>query len=387
MGYQVNFFAKFHNSDIEFIILTTDSFSIWSVNNCDKSFLNKDKIFEKKYNIKIIRNKAKFDRLHKNNLWISKLINSIYAIDPDIIFIHGIETFTSIRILFNRRILKKYFVVTDTHTLLNQFNNSFKFKIYLLFIKYIIAKIINKKNLPVFYTTSENKEILANIYCIHSYLIFPSLIGTDFKKYIYDSSERINIRNFYNISHYDLVILYVGKHNIFKQPHLILESFKILEKIINRKIYLMFIGSCDINYINDYFNIDFNNTLIKKIIITEKNNSELYKFFSSADFIIFPRENSLSSLDAQACNLPVIMEEDQTNAERLRKGGILYKKGNILDLSRKIWKLINDIKLRKKLAVEGYEYIKQNFDYSVIVENLEKTIEKLYKEKITLLSD
>lgn len=381
MGYQVNFFAKFHNPADEFIILTTDSFSLWKSTNYEEIINQRDRLFEEKYKVKIIRNKARLDRNGKNNLWITELIPTINKINPDVIFTHGIETFTTFRILFRHRLFKKYLLTTDTHTLLNQFNKSFKLKLFNSFIRYFIAPKINRYKLPVFYTTPENELILRKIYAVSSENIFPCLIGTDFNDYYRNEEAGKKTRYNYQIAEDETVILYVGKLNQLKQPHLLLESIKSIEGQIGCKTKIMFVGSPDKSYTDKYFNIEFNNPLISTLIVPAVISSELYKFYSAADFAVFPKENTLSALDAQACKLPVIMEDDETNRERLKMGGLIYEKGNPDSLAEKILLLMNDHDLKKRLSEEGFEYIRQNFNYSFIVREMENRIESSFRKR------
>ncbi|NJO89910.1 MAG: hypothetical protein HC831_13900 [Chloroflexia bacterium] len=53
MGYQLNYFAKYHADNFEMIILTSNSLSNWSVDNSDLPEL--DSKFKQKYNVQIIR--------------------------------------------------------------------------------------------------------------------------------------------------------------------------------------------------------------------------------------------------------------------------------------------------------------------------------------------
>jgi glycosyltransferase involved in cell wall biosynthesis len=93
-----------------------------------------------------------------------------------------------------------------------------------------------------------------------------------------------------------------------------------------------------------------------------------------ADIIVFPKENTLSALDAQACKLPVILEEDNTNTERLQKGGLVYRKNDLTDLADKINSLLTNKSLRLKLGSEGNQYVRTHYDYTKIIENMEKVL-------------
>ncbi len=380
MGYQINYFAELHNPVISFYIITSKSFSIWKGID-SRHILNEDKIFEEKYNVKIYRLESSYNPEGKNWLWLKDLYSTIHKINPDIIFVHGLETLTAIRIIFSD-LSKKYVIVSDTHTLLNQLNKNLRGKIFLIFVKYIYSRKINNKGLLIFCTTHENKLVLKNLYRIDNKNIKDSLIGTNLDDYKFDSTYKEKIRKELNISEKSKIILYIGKIDNKKKPHLILNAVKKIEMEINEKLYLIFIGTKDKNYFDNNFNIKFKNN-IEIIIKSYMPNKELYKYYSFADFAIFPKENTLSSLDAQACKLPVIMEKDTTNEERLYKGGILYEKDNIDDLSKKILLLLNNNDLLKKLSIEGYEYIKNNYDYKMIVKKMEDDLFEKFQKRGT----
>jgi glycosyltransferase involved in cell wall biosynthesis len=312
-------------------------------------------------------------------LWLKGLFPTISEINPDIIFVHGIETLTAMRIIFSN-LTKKYLIVSDTHTLLNQLNRNLRGRIFLAFVKFFYSKVINKKDIIIFYTAQENKLVLKNIYGISSRNIKESLIGTNLSDYKYDSNSKSEKRKELNIPESAKIILYVGKINNKKRPHLILNAVKKIENEIGDDLFLIFIGALDQDYFDRNFNVKFRDN-IKLIYLSQKPNKELYKYYSSADFAVFPKENTLSALDAQACKLPLIMENDLTNSERLSGGGLLYEKNDIDDLSKKILLLLNDTKLLKILSENGYQYVKNNYDYVKIVKRMENDLYEEYEKK------
>lgn len=377
LGYQINYFAKFHNPGDDFFIITSDSLSIWGNFNSDNIF-KKDKDFEEKYQVKIIRLKALFSSGQKSNIWLIGLVKTIYEINPTVIYSHCVENYSSIRIILSK-LRHKYRIVTDTHTLYNQINYSLKQKIYYKFFKLFVASKINQNVIPVFYTALENKEILEKIYNINNERIFASLIGTDTNLFSFDEQARINLRNELGISPADIVLLFTGKFNSAKQPHLILEALTMIQNRIEAVLHVVFVGSVNQKYFEKFFHHKISSSLIKIHKLDAVPNNDLYKFYSMADFAVFPRENTLSSLDAQACKLPVIMENDRTNAERLQHGGLLFEKGNIADLGEKILFMIKNTEARIKMGIKGQIFIKQNYSYNNIIKNTEQIIDLILK--------
>jgi glycosyltransferase involved in cell wall biosynthesis len=374
VGYQLNFLARLHSPENEFVILTSDSFSIWgNFNSSDIEI--KDKTFSDRYKIKIHRLPAFLAKGNKNNIWIRGLIKKVCEINPDIIYVHCIESYSAARIILNRR-LQKYTIITDTHNLYNQFRKSSKYKIYMILFSNLVVRKINNNYIKVFYTAEENRQILLNEYKINPQLVVSGLIGTELNLFYFDRDDGFKLRAELGINYNSIVILYTGKINGIKQPHLILEAIKILESDINEQLTLVFVGSSDQTYYNQFCMVDFVNKNIKTYWHKQAPNTELYKFYSMADFAVFPRHNTLSSLDAQACKLPVIMESDLTNDERLKFGGLTFESGNIKSLADGIYQLIHDHKLRKKLGNDGFKYIKENYNYVEIIRNMEIDMEK-----------
>ncbi|OQX98696.1 MAG: hypothetical protein B6I20_10770 [Bacteroidetes bacterium 4572_117] len=372
MGYQLNYFAKYHSLRFEFIILSSDSLGYWSIENTQLQHL--DKKYEQDHNVKIHRLPIIKRKTNKQFLLIKGLIQEIQKISPDIIYVHAIETYTSIRILMQKNILKKYTVIADTHTLLSQFNDSFSFKLYSIFFRKCIVSKVNRYKIKVFATANENHDILLNNYGIGSNLIEDTIIGTDSEVFYYDNKARLDLRRKLNIKLASTVLIYAGKFNVTKMPHLILESLKHIENEIYNEFDLVFVGSKEPEYFKTHFNYKFDNPNIKIHILDTVNNNILHQYYSMADFAVFPSESTLSALDAQLCNLPVIMENDNTNSLRLKEGGFVYKKNNLQHLAVQILKLYKNKDLRDELAIKGKKYVLDKFAYQNIVKKVESII-------------
>jgi glycosyltransferase involved in cell wall biosynthesis len=127
-------------------------------------------------------------------------------------------------------------------------------------------------------------------------------------------------------------------------------------------VSLLLIGFQDVSYVDNILKPLLESSF-RVIIEMAKPSYLLPGYFSAADLAVFPLESTLSSLECQACRLPVIMEDNPTNNQRVKMGGLLYEKGNFQDLEEKMVQLINDSSLRHRLSEAGYNYVSQNYDY------------------------
>lgn len=372
LGHQLNNFAKLHDPRIEFHILCSNSFLPWKGTDTQKILDVSDKEFEKKYSVVIHRTGTLFEI--RTRVWMKKLKKIILEINPDVIYIHGVEIFSSIRIILSK-LSKKYKIYADTHTLSGQSKNKLIGNLFYFIFKRTVVPSINKKNIVVFYTTNENKMILKDVYGIKEKNIESCLIGTDTTKFHFNEEERRSLRSKYGLKEEDIAIIYTGKHNDIKKPHLVLEAVKNLNVSNSKELFLFFVGSKDTKYFAKHFkeNYDYG---FKVFYIPEIKNDVLYKYYSMADIAVFPKENTLSTLDVQACKLPVILEDNQTNRDRIRDSGLLYEKNNLSDLSDKIYDLIANNELRKKLGENGLVMIKEVYDYKKIISEMENILVK-----------
>jgi len=371
MGYQINFFARYHNPEYQFLILTSESSRIWTISGGKENLKSADESFSRDYNVEIIRLSSWLDRRSKNNLWLKGLTHAIREIDPDILYVHAIESYSSLRVLLNRKLLATYRVFFDTHTLLNQFRPGIRFRLYQWFLKRVVKRRIDKYGVKVFGTVPENQMILEKTYGIDRSRILYSPIGTDFSLFRYHPVSGEKLRQEYGLKKEDMVLLYTGKKNSTKNPHLVLEAIILIERSIIQPLYLFFVGPADEDYMKRFSGYEFSNNNIHLKEIPAVPADSLYKWYSMANFAVFPCENTLSALDAQACRLPVIMESDLTNRERLKKGGLTYEKGNTGDLAEKILQMINNPELVISMGKAGESFVRSRYDYKQIVKEME----------------
>lgn len=377
MGYQINFFAKHHSPNIDFHIVTSDSVSIWKDTTANINLKEVDKAFETDYNCTIHRLVAYQSNSQKSNLWIRGLSRFVNNLHPDVIYLHGIESYSTLRLLIKLYFSKKRTrVFADTHTLYNQFENNLKFKLHLATVRLLTRNLLVLNNAKVFATTNENMQILINEYKLPQQNTEYLPIGTDSSQFYYDETERNKLRSALGIDSSELVLLYSGKINDKKKPHLIINAIEKIAEKITCKLHLLFIGPKSEPYFTDNFKLTSltNQKNLSVQFIDTIDNSLLYQFYSMADFAVFPKENTLSALDAQACRLPVIMEKNITNIARLESGGLVFNENDIIDLGKKILMLLNDKNLRSKLSIEGQQFVLENYEYKRIIRKLENML-------------
>lgn len=379
MGYDSNLFARFAHPDLEVIILTSDNLDLWNLSASEVK--QADLMVEEQFGVEIIRLPSFKTGKKKAGVFMKGLNRKIEEINPEIVFYHGLESPTYAWSIFKQ--IGKRFITADTHTLFSQFKDvTFLGGIYLnIIFKPLIVNRLKKINAPLYYTALENKKVL-EWFGFEANQIFDNEICTDvelFRKVdvkFKDFLPQTNIQG--------KVLLYTGKFDHFKQPEIILDAIKIIENEIDFKLDLVLVGPKNEEYQNTHFNKTFENELIQIHLLGPARNHELYQYYSAADIAVFPKQNTLSALDAQACGLPVIMESDETNQERLKMGGVCYEPGNIQDLATKILKLLKDDQLVKSLSDNGQKYMHERYNYQKKMMDIQEMLIERYQDNLTV---
>jgi glycosyltransferase involved in cell wall biosynthesis len=92
----------------------------------------------------------------------------------------------------------------------------------------------------------------------------------------------------------------------------------------------------------------------------------LFKIYSAADVAVWPKEASMSMMEAMACNRPIIISDDSEVEERLEyNNGLLYRANDPEDLSRKMEKLL-DASLRDEIGQRGRKLIEDKLSWDII---------------------
>ena len=144
MGYQINFFARYHHPDLEFHILCSDSTRLWAASGDLHDLRSADQEFSETYRVSVHRLPSLLDRRSRQNLWLKGLIRTVRELDPDILYVHALESYSAIRVLLSRKILKKQAVFFDTHTLENQFPAGWKYRIFRSFFRQVASRRIHR---------------------------------------------------------------------------------------------------------------------------------------------------------------------------------------------------------------------------------------------------
>ncbi len=94
---------------------------------------------------------------------------------------------------------------------------------------------------------------------------------------------------------------------------------------------------------------------------------ELATYFRAGDIGVWPRQESMSMLDAAACGIPIVVNDTLIATERIEGNGLKYKQNDVDDLTRVLLSLAS-LELRRSLGTHGAEKMKNHFSWEAIAD-------------------
>ncbi len=378
-GYQLNVLAKFMARDKHQVTIVTSEMDkmpkslteFFGTNNIKEQ----DKKFETAYGIKIIRLPL-YTYISGRSIYnCSNIWNVIEDIQPDIVYVHGNDTYVAIRVFLHHKHIKCP-IITDSHMVDIASTNKFR-KVFRSLYKKFITPIIIKNNITVI-RTADDEYVFKRLGIPLEQAPVISL-GSDTMLFKPNLSIKESFKNENNISKEAFIILYAGKLNEAKGALLLGQLTNTIIKT-KREIVFLIIG----NTVGDYgkrVEDLFKTSRYRIIRFPTQSYSELGRYYQAADIAVMPRQCSLSIFDFSATGLPVIAEDNPVNINRIEDlaGGSVFKEGDVVSLGSVIAQYANlDSNafsvISKKLsatASEKYGYDKQ---YKKYMDTIEKAI-------------
>ena len=364
-GYQVNPLARYQRKQgHDVTILTVDKEHLYGVykdfGDDGSTVLAADMEYMQMSGVDIVRIPTKGYFMHRA-IYSKNLFKKIDEINPDVIFVHCVETITGMRFLLKK---KKYPLMFDSHMLSMATTNRFA-KIYETIYKSIFTRIIKKQRYYVVRTQDDDY--------VNSHLGIPNELtpfisfGTDTMLYTPSDDVRRAFRKNYCINESDFVVVYTGKLTPGKAGKLLAEAF-LKPFNTDKNVVLTIVGNTPDTEYGKEVDAILEKAAVRVLRFPTQKYTDLPQFYQMADLSIFPKQCSLSFYDAQASGLPVLSEDNDINVGRCSHGnGGNFISGNVESFHHELEKYINmpseALQIMREKAVQ---FIREGYDYNII---------------------
>ncbi len=356
----------------EVYVVTSDRYSplIYSENKSLLGARIKEPGFFIEEGIRVWRLKTLFELPHA--IWVRGLERKIQELKPDIVIVHGIVSFTAIRIARLKKKLGNFKLIYDDHMTFDNSQSILRL-LYPLF-KWTFSHSIQENADALVGVGEPSKLFMNKRYGIPLERITVISMGADDTLFRLDAAARREIRSKLSISESDVVFIYTGKIIPEKRLPILIEAVKLLGD--SKQLKVLLVGSGSKTYIEELRqDIKTKNLEGKFIWHDAVPNKELYKFYSAADVAVWPAGASISMFEALASSLPIIVSDSPNiNEMTYIDNQLRYRGFNPSNLAQQVKKLL-DPKLRKEMGDNGRKLIEEKLSWKIIARQFIELVE------------
>lgn len=363
LGYQETFLAREHTkAGHEVYVVTSDRYSP-SIYEANKELLGGRIVgaglFEEE-DVSLWRLRTLFEI--PRAIWIRGLEDKVRELNPDVVVVHGIVTFSAIRVARLKRKLANFKLIYDDHMTFD--NSTSVLRILYPLFRWTFSHLIQETADALVGVADACKEFMVKRYGILPERITVIPVGADDELFRFDEAARQEIRNQLSLSESDIVFIYTGKIIPEKRLSLLIEAMKLLKSYNSLKVLLL--GNGPLTHIEkmkqDIRDADLEDEFIWHDAVP---NRELYKFYSAADVAVWPRGASISQREAMACGLPIIVSEGSMVTELVSRGnGLICREDAPPDLAKQMEKLL-DPELRRKMGQNSRKFVEEELSSKI----------------------
>jgi glycosyltransferase involved in cell wall biosynthesis len=201
--------------------------------------------------------------------------------------------------------------------------------------------------------------------------------GVDMEPFLNVSSENIRVfRTALEVPEDGLLIGYVGRIEVTKSVLLVIKAFEEVFKE-NDKAYLLIAGSGgdyveELKHYCSKLSSDINSRIKWQMNFKAEEKPVI---FHSLDVFILPSQNEsfgLVFLEAWSCKKPVIGASIGAVRHVINEGvdGLLMRINDHHSLAQQLMKLLSDKALRTSMGENGFNKVKENYTWDIIVARL-----------------
>jgi glycosyltransferase involved in cell wall biosynthesis len=315
--------------------------------------------------IKVIRLRARLEIFLRT--WLKNLEKTVIELKPDVVQVNGLTRFSSFRIAFLKwRKRLSFKLVYDEHMVYSVVRKNLLGKAFYLLFRTAVRPLLLAQGGAFIAVTEETSAFMKKECGIPLSKTEVIPLGVNHHVFKVDEASRKSIRKFYDIPEDDVVFIYVGKVIPRKGPHLLIDAgLRLFEN--HKHFKLFFLGDGESDYIHE-MQERINKTGFTRHVIWHKGveNRELFKFYSAADVGVWPLQETITTLEASSCGLPIIIKNSLSLRDRISHGnGLEYRAGDTGDLARCMKKLLLNKALRKGMGKRGRELIEQRMSWGL----------------------
>jgi glycosyltransferase involved in cell wall biosynthesis len=208
--------------------------------------------------------------------------------------------------------------------------------------------------------------------------------GIDLSEYA-ELPPKGSFKKKFNIPENRKIILYLGRIHKIKGIDVLVKAYAHLKNEMNINDAVLVMAGPDDGFLNEVKSLVYNLGITDSVLFTGPlyGRDKLEAFVDSEVYVLPSRYEifGITSLEAYACGKPVVASRVDGLKDLVKDGktGLLFEPGNVEELAKTIFNLLNDNGVAKEMGLKGKNFVRENFTIEKVVEKLEKVYEEVAK--------
>jgi len=296
----------------------------------------------------------------------------------DIVHVHSWQQFPDIIV---NHYAGKYDVpyVIQTHGSIPRIGKKFRKLLYDFTFGY---RVLDKVSKVIALSRVEAEQYKAMGVPKEKIVIIPN--GLDLSKYA-ELPPKGSFRRRFNIPEDKKIILYLGRIHKIKGIDFLIKAYAHLKNEMKCRNAVLVIAGPDDGYLSEIKYLAQASGVSNSILFVGPlyGENKLVAYVDSEVYVLPSRYETfpMTILEAYACGKPVVASRVGGLKDLVKDGetGLLFEPGNVEQLARSIFNLLNGNDVAKEMGLKGKNFVRENFTIEKVVERLEKVYEEVVK--------
>lgn len=335
--------------------------------------------------IRVMRLPVKFEFCTR--VWMASLVQTIQTIQPDVIHVHSVSSITSIRLSIAKfGALRNIPILADDHSHKSIVENHWSKSLFYFIYKHLFGWFVSRSLDAFVAITPETKDIVRHVMGIQKQVeVIP--LGADTLQFSFSSRLRSKIRKKLGFTSKHVVFVYAGKVIQDKGIDTLIQAFVQLNDANAR---LLIIGNGPKEFVDELHSVLKMHKVEKNVIwMPLLPPTLLSQYYCGSDVGVWPKQESVSMVEAMSCGIPVLVKKSKSMNIRLHgDAGLMYNEGNIDELSRCMRTFLQMSSIeRKHMGTIGRKHVENTMSWKMIAKQFLHQYEKIASQKKSMVRD
>jgi len=208
--------------------------------------------------------------------------------------------------------------------------------------------------------------------------------GIDLSEYA-ELPPKGSFKRKFNIPEDRKIILYLGRIHKTKGIDFLVKAYAHLIKETNFRDAVLVIAGPDDGYLSEVKSLVHDLSVSDSVLFAGPlyGEDKLAAYVDSEVYVLPSRYETfpMTILEAYACGKPIVTSRVGGLKDLVKNGetGLLFEPGNVKQLARSIFNLLNDNNAAKEIGLKGKNFVRETFTIEKVVERLEKVYDEVVK--------